>query len=133
MRLLSPVLVKLPGLSNRNSLPKSEKQRVLLHIASAIASNSTVIAIRGAEKLISTFVDPANARDLMAGLLESTLKNMSATEGMKSLTGPLVRRDKEVVAEHMKALENEKTLLQFYRSWSLLGVELLRKTEMTPG
>lgn len=106
---------------------RSEKQRVLLHIASAMASNSTVIAVRKAEELISNFVDSADARGLMEGLLASTIKNLSVNRGMESLTGPLTRGDIGVIAKHIRVLENDKTLLQFYKSWSLLGVELLLK------
>ena len=104
---------------------KSERQRVILHVASTMASNSTAVAVRAAEHLISRFVRPTYGKAIMACLLESTVRNLAVTDGVESLTGPLVRGDKEVVAEHMKALESEPALLQFYRSWSLLGVELL--------
>ncbi len=110
---------------------RSERQRVLLHIASAIASNSTVVAVRSAERLISNFLSQADAKMLIQGLLDSTIKNLSTNNGMISLTGPLARGDFGVIREHIKALENDKTLLQFYRSWSLLGVELLLEDKHT--
>lgn len=105
----------------------SEQQRILLHIASVIASNSTVVAIRSAEKLISDFVSSVDAKALMAGLLTSTVRNLHNNNGMKSLTGPLTRGDVEVISDHIKALESYKRLLQFYKSWSLLGVEMLSR------
>jgi predicted short-subunit dehydrogenase-like oxidoreductase (DUF2520 family) len=108
---------------------KSEEQRILLHIASAIASNSTVVAVRSAEKLISSFIASSDAKALMEGLLASTVKNLSINNGMKSLTGPLARADLDVISEHIKTLKNDKALLQFYKSWSLLGMELLLKNK----
>jgi predicted short-subunit dehydrogenase-like oxidoreductase (DUF2520 family) len=105
----------------------SEQQRILLHIASVIASNSTVVAIRSAESLISDFVGPVDVKALMAGLLRSTVRNLQKNNGIKSLTGPLARGDAEVVSDHIKALESNKRLLQFYKSWSLLGVEMLSR------
>jgi predicted short-subunit dehydrogenase-like oxidoreductase (DUF2520 family) len=116
-------------LTSRLIVLGSERQRALLHIASAIASNSTVVAVRSAEKLISSFVSPSDAKALTAGLLSSTVRNLSTNIGMKSLTGPLARGDVEVVSEHIKSLESERALLQFYKSWSQLGVELLLKDE----
>ena len=106
---------------------ENELQKVILHVASAIASNSTVVAVRSAEKLISDFVKPADAKIVMASLMSSTVNNLLNNDGMKSLTGPLVRGDVEVISRHIKALESNKTLLQFYKSWSLLGVETLLK------
>ena len=103
----------------------SERQRILLHVASVIASNSTVVAIRSAEKLISEFVRPVDAKALMAGLLSSTVANLHNNSGMESLTGPLARGDIGVIRDHIKALESNERLSQFYKSWSLLGVEML--------
>ena len=104
---------------------RSKKERTLLHVASTIASNSTVVAVRAAEKLISDFINPRDAKALMASLLASTVNNLSSSDGILSLTGPLARGDIEVISEHLNALENEKMLLQFYKSWSRLGIQLL--------
>jgi len=120
-------------LSSRLIILRNERQRVLLHIASAIASNSTVVAVRSAEDLISSFVDPCDAKAMMAGLLKSTVENLSANSGMKSLTGPLARGDIGVISTHIKALESESSLLQFYKSWSLLAVDLLLKDKADKG
>ena len=117
---------RIAGLLNSKLIIlKNERQRMLLHIASAIASNSTVVAIRSAEELVSGFIHPRDAKALMTALLSSTVSNLSENEGMKSLTGPLARADIEVISDHIKALESKKTLLQFYKSWSLLGIDSL--------
>lgn len=116
-------------LNSKLLILKSEKERTLLHVASAFASNSTVIAVRSAERLITPFVKAANAKYLMENLLRSTLRNLSDGTNMESLTGPLKRGDVNAVLKHLSALESEPRLLQFYKSWSLLGVEELLEVE----
>ncbi len=108
---------------------KSEKERILLHLACAFVSNSTVIAVRSAERLISSFIQVNDAKNLIENLLRSTFRNLSDDSNMESLTGPLKRGDVNVISKHIEALENDRGLLQFYKSWSLLGVEELLKVE----
>ncbi|MGO9482290.1 MAG: DUF2520 domain-containing protein [Candidatus Kryptoniota bacterium] len=108
---------------------KSENQRTRLHLAGAFASNSTIVAVTCAKLLISGFVRESDATSLLRRLLQSTFENLSNSFGMESLTGPLKRGDVSVIRKHVKALENEPELLQFYVSWSLLGVEELLKVE----
>ncbi|MFZ1082583.1 MAG: DUF2520 domain-containing protein [Candidatus Kryptoniota bacterium] len=117
------------GLNSKLLILKSEKERILLHLASTFASNSTVIAIRSAERLISSFTQLSDARNLMENLLRSTFRNLSGGTNMESLTGPLKRGDVTVITKHIGALENERGLLQFYKSWSLLAVKELLKAE----
>jgi len=116
-------------LKSRLLILKSEKERTLLHLAAAFASNSTVISVRSAERLVSNFIRKDDANKLMEGLLRSTLHNLYTGTGMESLTGPLKRGDVNVISQHLKALGNEHELLQFYKSWSLLGVEELLRVE----
>ena len=109
----------------------SERDRVLLHIASVIASNFTVIALRKAEKLIADFVSAADAKAMMTSLLSSTVRSLIANDGINSLTGQLARGDIEVISDHIKALESDTSLSQFYKSWSLLGVEELLRDKQS--
>lgn len=116
-------------LSSRLLLMKSEQDRILLHAASVIASNFTVIAKRGAERAVSGSTDKKTASALLQGLLVSTVENLSHHDDMSALTGPLARGDVGAVERHLASLENDPLLLQFYKSSSLLGIDLLLKEE----
>lgn len=107
----------------------SEKERILLHAASVIASNSVVIAVKSAESMLSNFVKPADTGPLLGGLLNSTVDNISRNKRFGALTGPLIRGDLNVVAKHLKALKRDRYLLQFYKSSQLLGIEGLLREE----
>ncbi len=117
------------SLRSKLLIMNSEKERGLLHAACANASNSTVVAVRSAERLISTFIDSKNATGLIESLLSSTVENLREKRRMDSLTGPLKRGDVGVVAEHMKILQSDVDVLRFYRSWSLLGTKMLLEVE----
>lgn len=111
---------------------KSERQREELHLASVIVSNFTVLGTWAADELISGFLPVNQANLLLEGLLSSTVSNLSDRKVESVLTGPLVRGDVRVIARHLGALENNPVLLQFYRSASLLGVDMLLKGVRTP-
>ena len=104
---------------------KSETQRSLLHAACTFISNATVVSVRAGERLISNFIDRDDVNLLTRKLLSSSVENLSNNNGVDSLTGPLIRGDAKVIAKHLKILENEGSLLQFYKSWSLLGIDLI--------
>lgn len=107
----------------------SERERVTLHLASVLASNSIVIAVRSAERIISDFMKPADSRAVLYKLLGLTSDNISRNTGFKALTGPLVRGDLSVIAKHVEVLKTNKRLLQFYRSSQLLGIDALLEQE----
>lgn len=119
-------------LSSKVVFLHSERERELLHVASVIVSNFTVVGMRTAEKLVSGTDSRNEAKLLFEGLLRSTISNLSLKDGASSLTGPLARGDVDVIARHLKALESDPALLQFYRSASILGVDLLMESVRTP-
>ncbi|MCL5267198.1 MAG: DUF2520 domain-containing protein [Bacteroidetes bacterium] len=107
----------------------SEEERALLHIASVIASNSVVIAVKSAEEMISSFIKRRDSKSILNNLLSSTTENISSKDGIDALTGPLVRGDINVIESHIKALRGKVRVLQFYKSSSLLGIEAMLKQE----
>lgn len=111
---------------------RSERERELLHIASVIVSNFMVVGMRAADELTSGIIRGGDARNLFDGLLSSTISNIQGKRGMSSLTGPLARGDVEVITRHLEALESNPVLLQFYKSASLLGVDMLVRSARTP-
>ncbi len=119
-------------LSSRLLVMSSEKDRALLHIASVIISNFTVIGTLTAEELLSGFVHKRDIKMLSKDLLRSTLDNIYEGHGVLALTGPLARRDLGIIRKHLKSLESNKALLQFYRSASMLGIQELLRAERHP-
>lgn len=117
------------SLSSRLVRLKTERERELLHVASVIVSNFTVIGVRSAEKLVSNSIHETEAKSLLDGLLASTAANLSQGRGVASLTGPLARGDINVILRHLQLLESDPLLLQFYKSSSLLGLDLLLENE----
>ena len=113
------------ALNSKLLVLNSERERVLLHLASVIASSTVVIAMRSAESMISNFMEPKDSKMVLNRLLSSTVQNLSTVDDMEALTGPLKRGDLEVIAKHIKALENNERFLQFYKSTSLLGIDAL--------
>ncbi len=105
----------------------SNRERTLLHAASVIASSSLVIAVKSAEGLISNFIERESAKSILGKLLLSTAENVSSITGISALTGPLVRGDFSVIKSHVEVLESDKLLLDFYKSYSLLGIDELMK------
>ncbi len=102
---------------------RSEEDRILLHAASVIASNSVVIAVKSADNILSDVMRPDDSRAVLGTLLSSTVDNISSNRGFDALTGPLVRGDLSVIAKHVEALKGNRQLLQFYKSSQLLGIE----------
>jgi predicted short-subunit dehydrogenase-like oxidoreductase (DUF2520 family) len=119
-------------LKSRLLILSSERERILLHIASTFISNATVVAVRSAERLVAPFVSVNDMKSIMEGLLKTTIENLLSKHGMESLTGPLERGDVEVVIKHIVALKSSGDLLEFYRAWSMLGVNELLKLERDP-
>ena len=117
------------GLRSKLLVLHSEKERAMLHVASVIASNTVVIAVKSAEEMISGFIERRDAKSLLSKLLSSTAENVSTKDGMSALTGPLVRGDFDIIESHMRALRGKSRILDYYRSASLLGIDELLKHE----
>ncbi len=117
------------GLRSKLLVLHSEKERAMLHVASVIASNTVVIAVKSAEEMISNFIERGDAKSLLSNLLTSTAENISTKNGMSALTGPLVRGDFNIIESHMRVLRGKNRILDYYKSASLLGIEELLKHE----
>jgi predicted short-subunit dehydrogenase-like oxidoreductase (DUF2520 family) len=81
------------------------EDRVAYHAAAAMASNFLVALEAAAEKLART----ANVtREQLAPLVLATARQWAETGPERALTGPIVRRDEDVVARH-RAVIQERT------------------------
>ncbi len=119
-------------LSSKLLLMRTEKDRLLLHTASVVVSNFTVIGMLTARRMISGFSKESDAKVLLDKLLKSTVGNLARRTGSGSLTGPLARGDLSVIRKHLESLESDSSLLQFYKSASLLGIKSLLADELDP-
>lgn len=79
--------------------------RAAYHAAASIASNFLVTLEGAAERVAAgAGVDPADARELLAPLVRSTVENWVAHGPERALTGPIARGDEATVARQREAV-----------------------------
>jgi len=84
----------------------SDSDRAAYHAAASIASNFLVTLQAAAEQLAAgAGIAPADARDLLAPLVRSTVDNWAERGPREALTGPVARGDHATVARQRDAVE----------------------------
>ena len=79
--------------------------RAAYHAAASIASNFLVTLEDAAERVAAgAGLDPADARELLAPLVRSTVENWAARGPERALTGPIARGDEATVANQRAAV-----------------------------
>ena len=79
--------------------------RAAYHAAASIASNFLVTLEDAAERVAAgAGLDPADARELLAPLVRSTVENWAARGPERALTGPIARGDEATVARQRAAI-----------------------------
>jgi len=86
-------------------------QKVLYHAAAVFGSNYVAALLDAAEQLIG--ID--HARDDLAALAESAIENWRRHSDARRFTGPAARGDREVIARHLTALQQDPQLAEVYR------------------
>lgn len=110
-----------------------EDAKPLYHTALAFASNFLVILSEAAARLLKEAGIPANkATHILMPLLQGTLRNVKELDTGESLTGPLVRGDEATVGSHLEALKRLPQYAKVYRNLSLMGLEIARKSGLSP-
>jgi predicted short-subunit dehydrogenase-like oxidoreductase (DUF2520 family) len=101
------------------SIKTSEKA---LYHAAAVMSAGNVVALFdiATEMLSRTGLSQAQSRELLLGLLESTVRNLKAQKPEKALTGPFARGDIETSSQHIAALK-AASLYDASKTYVLLG------------
>jgi predicted short-subunit dehydrogenase-like oxidoreductase (DUF2520 family) len=101
------------------SITTSEKA---LYHAAAVMSAGNVVALFdiATEMLNRTGLSRAQSRELLLGLLESTVRNLKAQKPEKALTGPFARGDIDTSRQHIAALK-AASLLDASKTYVLLG------------
>jgi predicted short-subunit dehydrogenase-like oxidoreductase (DUF2520 family) len=110
-----------------------EDAKPLYHAALSFASNFFVILLDAAAGLLSQAKIPRNkAARMLFPLLQGTLHNVKKLDTAASLTGPLVRGDAATVGAHLDALKGLPQYAEVYRKLSLMGLEIARKSGLSP-
>jgi predicted short-subunit dehydrogenase-like oxidoreductase (DUF2520 family) len=106
--------------------------RAAYHAAASIASNFLVTLESAAEAVAGgAGLEPAEARELLAPLVRSTVENWAARGPERALTGPVARGDDATVARQREAVaEVAPELLELFdamtgRTRALAGREAL--------
>jgi predicted short-subunit dehydrogenase-like oxidoreductase (DUF2520 family) len=84
---------------------------VLYHAAAVFGSNYVAALLDIAEELIGI----ENAREDLAALADSAIRNWAAHADSRRFTGPAARGDQEVLQRHLAALADQPQLAEIYR------------------
>jgi predicted short-subunit dehydrogenase-like oxidoreductase (DUF2520 family) len=87
------------------------QQKVLYHAAAVFGSNYVAALLDIAEELIGI----ENAREDLAALADSAIRNWRANTDSRRFTGPAVRGDREVLLRHLAALADRPQVAEIYR------------------
>jgi len=87
------------------------QQKVLYHAAAVFGSNYVAALLDIAEELIGI----ENARDDLAALADSAIRNWQAHSDSQRFTGPAARGDEQVLRRHLAALADDPQLAEIYR------------------
>jgi predicted short-subunit dehydrogenase-like oxidoreductase (DUF2520 family) len=85
----------------------SAADKARYHCAAALASNGLVALMGVVEEILSSAGVNEEASTLLAPLVEQTWTNLTESTPEGALTGPVVRGDRDTVADHLSALEDE--------------------------
>ena len=86
-------------------------QKVLYHAAAVFGSNYIAALLDIAQELIG--ID--NARDDLAALADSAIRNWRTHTDSRRFTGPAARGDREVLERHLAALADRPQVAEIYR------------------
>jgi predicted short-subunit dehydrogenase-like oxidoreductase (DUF2520 family) len=99
----------------------SKEAKILYHLACVIASNYSV-ALVGAIDLIAGKVAGKKLQPFEK-LLQTSLENAMRLGAGKALTGPVVRGDIDIIAEHLRSIQDPE-LRALYQSLGVYAVKL---------
>ncbi len=87
------------------------QQKVLYHAAAVFGSNYVAALLDIAQELIGI----ENAREDLAKLADSAIRNWRAHADSRRFTGPAARGDQEVLERHLAALADHPQVAEIYR------------------
>src|ERR1051325_9611198 len=111
------------------------RTKALYHAAAVMASPHLVALFHLAvEMLAACDVKPRRAQEILLPLVETTIKNLKASDAVYALTGTFARGDVDPVNRHFKALSPKQfaEALQIYRNLGLHSLQLAKKKGLDP-
>jgi predicted short-subunit dehydrogenase-like oxidoreductase (DUF2520 family) len=116
--------------------PLEAAQKPLYHTACSMASNLLVPLIREAADLLpAAGISPEKGLQILMPLAQRTLQNVKELDGgdaAASLTGPLVRGDRETIEAHVSALAGHPRALALYRRLGRAALEMAFRQKRIP-
>ena len=110
------------------------KDKILYHAACSIASNFLVVLLDMASSLLhKTGLREEEAFQILLPLVKGTLHNVKEFNIPASLTGPVIRGDKETVQQHLEALKKNRLYHETYRQLAAQALEMAKRDKkLTP-
>ena len=113
-------------------LPIKAKDKPLYHAACSLASNFFVVLLDIASSLLEDIgLKEEDAERCLLPLLEGTLQNVKKFGRKTSLSGPIVRGDKESVKSHLEALQRFPLYSQIYMKLAERALQMARRKKLS--
>ena len=93
-------------------IPLSSEKRKFLHLAAVFACNFSNLCYQLADKVLTTEGIPF---DIMLPLIDETVRKVHELSPAQAQTGPAIRYDQNIIGAHLRLLENDPDLANFYR------------------
>jgi predicted short-subunit dehydrogenase-like oxidoreductase (DUF2520 family) len=104
------------------------KDKALYHAACSTASNFLVVLLDMACSLLrSTGLREEEAFQILLPLVKGTLHNVKKFNIRSSLTGPVIRGDRETVQQHLEALKKNPLYHETYRHLASQALDMAKK------
>ncbi len=124
LKMSQEIIQRLGG----RSLIIKAKDKAVYHAACSIASNFLVVLLDMASSLLTRIDLPEDqAFQVLCPLVKGTLHNVKKFNIRSSLTGPVIRGDRESVEKHLEALRKFPPYDQTYTSLASLALEIARR------
>jgi len=110
------------------------KDKALYHAACSTASNFLVVLLDMASSLLhSTGLREEEAFQILLPLVKGTLHNVKKFNTRASLTGPVIRGDRETVQKHLEALKKNRLYHETYKQLASQALEMAKRDKkLTP-
>jgi predicted short-subunit dehydrogenase-like oxidoreductase (DUF2520 family) len=116
---------RLVGALGGRPLTVPTARRPLYHASAVVASNFLVVLLRSARRLMEEAgASPEEAEEALIALARGTLENAASMGLDRSLTGPVVRGDAEVVGLHLRTLGHDDA--ELYAALARRALEMAR-------
>ncbi len=109
------------------------KDKALYHAACSVASNFFVALLEVAVSFLKFIgIEEKQASEMVVPLVQGTLENIKDFGFENSLTGPVIRGDRESVEKHLDALRKYPGYLEIYRKLAIQALEIAKKRNLPP-